>query len=153
VSEIPPGEGQHEADNDWHAIATAGLVSLTEQFPKAFSVYEGRRRPLKVGVHLDIVSRLNGVMTPQEVGITLRLYTSANAYLRACRAGADRIDLDGNPLGTVSESDAENAQARLQAKKHRKAKPKAKSGEPAKKRLGLVGLRLAAQARKQAGAA
>ena len=36
----------------------------------------------------------------------MRLYTGNVGYLRSMRAGAARIDLEGNPVGTVTEQEA-----------------------------------------------
>ncbi len=40
------------------ARATAGIELLAKAFPHCFAVYQGKRRPLKIGIHLDIVARL-----------------------------------------------------------------------------------------------
>jgi sRNA-binding protein len=41
----------------------AVLELLAETFPACFSVYEVRRRPLKVGIHTDILKGLDGAVT------------------------------------------------------------------------------------------
>ena len=38
------------------AKARAIIELLAERWPAAFSVFERRRRPLKVGVHVDILA-------------------------------------------------------------------------------------------------
>jgi sRNA-binding protein len=37
-----------------HAEITAVIALLAEQYPRTFSVYERRRRPLKLGIHPEI---------------------------------------------------------------------------------------------------
>lgn len=146
----------------------AGIERLAEAFPQAFFIYEARRRPLKVGIRDDILAALDGAMDARELAIVLRFYSSNRGYLRACRAGAPRIDLEGNPAGAVTAEEATHAVERLQAraaKQARKAmaapspKPEpepepvptpspAQPGPP--KRLGLRDLRQAAAQRKAA---
>jgi ProP effector len=76
---------------------------LAEWFPQAFVVYEARRRPLKIGIHLDIIERTGGAIERQELSRALRIYVANNGYLmRASRPGAVRVDLDGQPAGEVT---------------------------------------------------
>jgi ProP effector len=118
------------------AAIAAVIALLAEQWPKAFSVYEGRRRPLKVGIHNDILS-----ITPPELGKALGAYVANRVYLDRMRAGAVRIDLDGNPAGAVTHAEAEHAKARLLA-------PSPPATPPTPKRLSLADLKAAAQARR-----
>ena len=96
--------------------ARAVIARLAEQFPKAFSVYERRRRPLKLGIHLDIAAATAGAVTEAELSAALRVYFSNSFYLRACTAGAARIDLGGAPAGAVSANEAERAAEVLAAR-------------------------------------
>jgi sRNA-binding protein len=73
----------------------ACIQLLTEIFPKCFVVYEGRRRPLKVGIHNDIITALAGAVTAAELGRALSVYTHNKVYRSRLRAGAIRIDLSG----------------------------------------------------------
>ena len=92
-------------------------AKLCELFPKAFP--EGEPVPLKVGIRADLMVRL----TPDpDVGIyrqwltltmVLRNYTDGKRYHRVMVAGAVRVDLDGNPAGEVSETDAAYSAQRL----------------------------------------
>jgi sRNA-binding protein len=50
---------------------------------------------------------------PAEIALALRHYTGGIGYLRACHAGADRIDLDGQVVGRVTEHEATKAAASL----------------------------------------
>jgi ProP effector len=94
--------------------AGALIVQLAERWPKCFSVFERRRRPLKLKIHLDILAALDGAVTPAELSLAMALYTHNSWYLRAAmRRGADRVDLEGNPVGTVTERDILNAAQEL----------------------------------------
>jgi ProQ/FINO family len=50
------------------------LELLAERWPSAFSIYEARRRPLKIGVHLDILAALDDAVTADELGRAACLY-------------------------------------------------------------------------------
>jgi ProP effector len=134
---------------------------LAEWFPAASSVYEARRRPLKVGIHLDILERTAGAIEPKELSRALRFYTGNPAYLqRSTRPGAVRIDLDGQPAGEVTREQAACIRGRLLARKGIKQRVPAPDTvdrvEPAPprieppKRSSLADLRAAAQQRRPA---
>jgi ProP effector len=131
-----------------YAAVRAMFELLVEMFPQCFAVYERRRRPLKVGIHLDILTVTDGA--PEELSNALRCYVSNDGYLRACQEGAPRIDLKGQPAGEVSATEAANATAVLAARRLRHTAQKAI--EPLPKRLSLTGLKAAALARKQVNA-
>src|SRR5262249_3720722 len=87
------------------ATVQAAIALLVEAFPKTFFMYERRRLPLKLGIHLDILAVMAGVITPEELSAALRYYVSNDGYLRACRQGAVRIDLNGQSAGEVLAAD------------------------------------------------
>ena len=82
-------------------VSAKMLAYLVEAFPSCFFVYGQRRRPLKIGI-FD--------------------YTRAGGYLRACVEGADRIDLEGNAVGTVTAQQIAHAQRTLE--QHERLRPK-----------------------------
>jgi len=131
----------------WQAIA-ATIALLAETFPHCFSVYEGRRRPLKLKIHLDIQAVLDGgAITPVELHNALGAYCSNQVYLNYTRKGAWRLDLDGKPVGVVTADEEAHAKATLAGiKAKREARAKAQT-QPAK-RLSLADLKAAARARK-----
>jgi ProP effector len=94
----------------------AGILALVdrlaEQFPNCFSVWERRRRPLRIGIFDDLVA--TGAMAPAQISLALKFYTANAGYCRALQAGADRIDLHGQPAGKVIVDDAVHAAERLQ---------------------------------------
>jgi ProP effector len=134
--------------------AAAVIALLAENFPKCFSVYQPRRRPLKLKIHLDIQAALDGAVTPAELHKALGIYCSNPAYLGHTRKGAWRLDLDGNPAGVVTADEEAHAKATLagiKAKKVRTAAVEA-AAQPAipqpPGRLSLADLKAAALARK-----
>jgi len=102
------------------------LFLLEAAFPACFSVYEARRRPLKVGIRRDLVAVLaaSGTITIAEADLARALthYTSAKGYLRELKAGWSRIDLGGNPAGVVTADEAERAAMRLSFIEEQKAR-------------------------------
>jgi hypothetical protein len=64
----------------------AAIALLAETFPKCFAVFEQRRRPLKVGIHNDILARPRWGDDPGRIGqrvARLRLQSGLSATI-AC---------------------------------------------------------------------
>jgi sRNA-binding protein len=100
---------------------------LVERFPAAFSTYQYRRRPLKVGIHHDIIAALGDEVDPKALSIALAIYTGADGYLHAMKkAGARRIDLRGGDAGEVLDDQREHARLSLE-KRRKKAAPPAQA--------------------------
>ena len=106
----------------------ASLIALfAERFPQTFFVYEKRRRPLKIGIHFDLyVALVDEQLEKAAMREALSFYVNNLAYLRNLKAGADRIDLEGEPAGTVAK-DAENIAKNKLEWRTDKPKPKSKS--------------------------
>ena len=90
--------------------ADAALALLCQRWPKCFFMFQGRRLPLKIGIHKDIP---DGLIEPKILRLAFRLYVNNPGYLNAMRLGVARVDLNGEVAGTVDENDAKSAQARL----------------------------------------
>ena len=73
------------------------LESLTASF-KAF----GECLPLAVGIHKIIKERLPSI-DPAQLRVALRIHTASTRYLKALSQSKFRFDLDGTPLGEVTE--------------------------------------------------
>jgi len=97
------------------AEIAATIVLLAEWFPKTFFVYERRRKPLKLRIDLDLQAVLDGAVTPSELHRALQVYCGEEGYLRSTLKGAWRIDLAGNPAGTVTADEENNAKQKLAA--------------------------------------
>jgi sRNA-binding protein len=135
------------------------IAVLADLFPGVFAVYEARRRPLRVGIHGDLKAALEGAATGRELGLALSRYCGAGGYLRALKAGAPRIGLDGRPAGSVDLVDAAHAEMQLDLRRRkRRARQASRQASPAPspasppphRRLSLGDLRVAAAARKAA---
>jgi ProP effector len=139
---------------------------LAERFPAAFTINPRHRQPLKLGIHHDIAVQLGDAISPRTISDALRVYVGNPWYLKMLIAGADRVDLNGMPAGTVTAEHADiakaqyeqrrakhNAKQKQQAPANGAAKPELRSATVEKKpdaaprRLGLADLRAAAKAR------
>ena len=92
--------------------AQALIELLAERWPHAFSVYQLRRKPLKIGIHHEIVAALD--VTSEQLGLALRVYVSNTGYLKSfTRPGAMRVGLDGVAVTAGTAEEAAHAAARL----------------------------------------
>ncbi len=139
----------------WIAARVDVLLTFRQKFPAAFSRLSHRQRqPLKIGIHHDIAAALPE-LGPVKISCALHHYVSDPAYHRAVIEGAPRIDLDGNPAGAVTASEAANSQRAIAAFETRLAQRRKQSAPAAPaiektKPLSLAGLKAAAAARKLA---
>jgi ProP effector len=140
-----PASSRTQKRNLAVSAAEAVIELLAERFPKCFVVYERRRKPLKIGIHHDIMAALDGAITPVELGIALRFYVGNSAYLRGLLKGAWRVDLDGEPVGSITAEQEARAKATIAARLAKRA-ARAKALQP--RRDGLAQLRDAARRRK-----
>ncbi|WP_276640782.1 RNA chaperone ProQ [Siccibacter turicensis] len=113
------------------------IAFLAERFPRCFSA-EGEARPLKIGIFQDLVTRVEGELNLSKTQLrsALRLYTSSWRYLYGIKAGATRVDLDGNPCGELEEQHVEHARQQLEEAKARVSAQRAQ--QQAKKREAAV---------------
>ena len=126
-----------------HTLDT--IAALAEWFPLCFAVYERRRKPLKLGIHLDVLAATSGAITPEELTEALWAYVGNTFYLKATIEGAARVDLQGNATGMVTADEAKGARHRL-ATRSKQTAPK--NQPPTVRRLGLADLRVAGKARR-----
>ena len=80
----------------------AAVDLLCNLYPKTFAMHEAKRRPLKIGIHHDLLAALDGAVTEAELGQALRCYTVNKVYRSRLKAGAVRYDLTGAPAGAVA---------------------------------------------------
>jgi ProP effector len=148
------------------------IARMAELCPQCIFVYEGRRQPLKTGIYADIIAKVAGAITPDELKLALRSYVRNIGYQKAmARPGAMRIDIEGNPVEAVAPEHMASAAKAVAAHWARQAErkaaarmacaePEAPASRPMHlsaapmsekpKRLGLADLRQLALARKAA---
>jgi ProP effector len=87
-----------------------------EAWPRCFSIYAPRRKPLKIGIRADILALTGDAIEPQLLSAALRHYVNNIHYVGALTApNAVRVDLAGNPAGTVTDDEREHARAQFAA--------------------------------------
>lgn len=129
-------------------------LAMVIQFPNCFVPKGAPKKPLKIGIEKDIraVARQHFPM------LSLRLirgflsdYLTGHNYHLACATGAQRVDLDGNIAGFVSESDAtyhRDQIARIKAvTKKRRKRNKPRGAEP----IGKIAKRVLADLKEMSG--
>jgi sRNA-binding protein len=92
-----------------NATVAAVIALLAERWPCTFSIQEKRRRPLKIGIHVEILSALDGAVTRAELSRALGCYVANGAYLSRLREGAARIGLDGAAAGEVTKAEEDRS--------------------------------------------
>ncbi len=99
------------------------IAYLAEKFPKCFSV-EGNAQPLKIGIFDDLAQRLTDdeAVSKTRLRTALRHYTNSWRYLRSVKAGAQRVDLDGQDAGLIEQQHQEHAEQTLTESKAAAAK-------------------------------
>lgn len=99
----------HRTDRD------EGIRYLAEKFPACFAEDPGRRRPLKHNIILDLEKER--VLNHEALVQILDWYMSHFVYRHGIIAGADRIDLNGRKVGTVTPTEQAEARAWITARK------------------------------------
>ncbi|MFZ7136020.1 RNA chaperone ProQ [Avibacterium avium] len=102
------------------------IAYLAEKFPRCFFL-EGEAKPLKVGIFQDLAEALadDEKVSKTQLRQALRLYTAGWRYLYACKEGAERVDLQGNPAGVLEKEHAEHAAQKLAESKAKVAEKRA----------------------------
>ncbi|MGO2131846.1 MAG: ProQ/FINO family protein, partial [Halomonas sp.] len=86
------------------------LKEWYKRYDRAF--FKGHTLPLKVGIHEDLAA---AEPWPEKlVRRALACYVNLPRYLKAMRNDAGRIDLQGQPAGSVDQGAADHAQRKLE---------------------------------------
>ena len=89
------------------------IAELAIAFPAAFALDPTLVRPFKLGIKDDIYAQ--SAISRRRITAALRSYCNSVHYLMASTEGAVRIDLTGEPAGTVTATEARHATERLAA--------------------------------------
>ncbi|GAB2790646.1 hypothetical protein GCM10027040_16010 [Halomonas shantousis] len=123
-SSSEPAAQRHDAGRDAPA-PQALLKQWYQRYPKTF--FKGHTKPLKTGIHLELAER---EPWPEKlVRRTLACYVHLPRYLKAVRAGAVRVDLDGADAGVVSEEEALHARKQLESLQQQQQERERKKSE------------------------
>lgn len=99
---------------------------LQKHFPVTFPKNPAPKLPLKIGIHQDLLAKAKDLGL-EEAAITeaVKTWCRGTRYWASIVEDAPRIDLEGQPAGTVSARDAALARSLENRRKARQAKPKA----------------------------
>lgn len=89
------------------------LDQWCKRYPKAFS--NPCMQPLKIGIHEDLAA--SEQLPDHWIRRALAGYVRSPRYLRLLKAGAVRLDLQGNNAGFISEEEAQHAADQLEARR------------------------------------
>ncbi|WP_262927420.1 ProQ/FINO family protein [Phytohalomonas tamaricis] len=85
------------------------LKQWYRRYPKTF--FKGHTRPLQIGIHEQLARREQ--WPDKLIKRALAGYVNLPRYLKSVRAGALRVDLDGQNTEAVTEQDAQHAREQL----------------------------------------
>lgn len=88
---------------------------LSAKYPKCFFVDPRMRQPLKKNIVADLEKEQ--VLDHEKRVAAVTFYTNDWAYQRALQAGAERIDLNGDKAGVVTELEQCTAEKKIQQDK------------------------------------
>lgn len=128
------------------------LKQWQSRYPEAFAADEVR--PLKVGIHHDLAAR--EPWSNKLIRRALAGYVNRPRYAKALKEGAPRIDLEGNPAGTVDATAARTAQEKYRRRaeaKGRRTNAGAPGGQPRRPHKGKAARPGAPGSKKPGGAA
>ena len=88
---------------------------LAELFPALFVGPDGKGtwKPIKLRIHADIQARAPGLFTKRTLGVFFSRYTTTTAYLKALANATQRVDLDGQEAGEISDEHRQLAREEL----------------------------------------
>jgi ProP effector len=89
----------------------AAISELVAAFPAAFTPDPTLVRPVKLGIKNDLYGR--SALSHRRIAAALRAYCNSVQYLKASVEGAVRVDLAGEPAGTVTAGEAHHASDEL----------------------------------------
>lgn len=111
------------------AANQAALQLLCDAYPEVFN--RENMRPLKIGIQEDLIA--DEKLAKNKIKRALASYVRSPYYFRSLKEGADRIGLDGQASGAVTESEAEHA--KLQLKEINKLRQQKQQEEKAKQKV------------------
>ncbi len=95
------------------------LPALIAKYPDTFFEDPRKRKPLKVGIHLDVLADETNALANYQLTSALRWYTGAYGYQLALKEGVARVDLSGAASGAVTAEDAKAAVEKAKMIKNR----------------------------------
>jgi sRNA-binding protein len=91
------------------------IEHLATKYPAAFFLDPKQKRPLKKNITLDL--ERDGTLDADRREAAVGFYTRDWCYERCLQAGVKRVDLNGKPVGTVTEQEQLEARKRVEQQK------------------------------------
>jgi len=86
------------------------IARLQQQFPRAFPKKPANKLPLKIGIHQDLYAHTQTLRLDQpQIKAAIQAWCQGSRYWACLTLDAVRVDLNGEPAGTVTEADAKRA--------------------------------------------
>lgn len=108
------------------------IARLQRQFPQAFPKKPAAKIPLKLGIHNDLYAQSEALKLSQdELKEAVKTWCQGSRYWACLEDGSTRVDLNGQPAGTVTAPEAQRARqlAWRQRNEARKAAAAARKAE------------------------
>jgi ProP effector len=117
-NKVPPTRSATPVDP---VVLTIG--QLQKHFPKAFPKNPAPKKPMKIGIHKDLLEHSEQLgISKKALREAIKTWCWGNRYWACLVEDAIRVDLNGDDAGRVSKEDA--AQARgLEARRHKNKNP------------------------------
>lgn len=109
-------QNSDKARNKNRAANQAAVELLETHYPKAFN--GASPKPLKIGIQEDLVA--DDKVSRGKIKRALATYVRSPRYLQSLVEGAERVDLNGEAAGAVTEGEAEHAKSKLAEYKQRR---------------------------------
>jgi len=81
------------------------LKHMQKSYPRAFT---NPPSPLSIGIHLEIRKAESGNMSNNLINKFLFAYTRSKDYKNSIVLGANRVNLEGNVISSISEGDLQD---------------------------------------------
>jgi len=105
---------------------------LQKHFPQAFPKNPAPKLPLKQGILADAAQHLEKLgMTEEQLKQAIATWCKGSRYWSSMVADATRVDLQGEPAGTVTAEQASYARRQASRRPAGKARPAKKAAAPA----------------------
>ncbi len=105
----PASSTKKPAKNKNRAANQAAVAQISELYPNVFN--RNAVKPLKIGIQEELLA--DEKLSKGKIKRALASYVRAPQYYKSLVAGVDRIDLNGEAAGQVTEQEAEHAKAML----------------------------------------
>lgn len=112
----PKQPAEHSKNKITQPVDPVVLIigKLQRLYPKAFPKNPAPKVPLKIGILEDLQARSEEIgISKENLQLAIKTWCKSSRYWQACKEGADRLGLEGNPIGVVEATGAAHAKEML----------------------------------------